>query len=649
MVEQGQAGEPEQTIAYRGRHLAVQRPDDILPHNLSLHNPPQNLSLHDSSPLNLSLHNVSPHRPAPTARRPGFDFRGVLVPLSLLVVGLLISMTAFASAVTFADEDGANDEPGQKDLTLLTVDNAGLPTSLAVTWNWDVTTISGNNTVDGCSLFDSDGDSLANFAVCEVWGNDPVAPSEVATRLYTCTDTRADRCSGPTEDTTITSTCDVAISGTDPFVTGESYPNDVKATCTINLADVGAANAVLLNVCSYPSQQPNSDPSDCVLVPATASSSLRKWRPRTTTQHFPLLWMAVELPHSQPPAAKTSAPIAVRSDINHSVAEAVPTGWDLDSASCTLSGGGPTGTLVGSTISDIDVVPTETTTCTFNDTAQGGTLIVIKHVINDNGGSATAAEFTLDSGGANDTPDDFAGAESPGTSVTLDAGSYNVTESGPSGYAASFSTDCSGTIANGQTKTCTVTNDDQAGTLTVIKHVINDNGGTARAGDFTLDSGGANDSPDDFAGEESPGTTVTLDAGSYNVTETGPSGYAASYSADCSGTIANGAEQDLHHHQRRQAPDADRHQARDQRQRRHARIAADFTLTRGGANESRRRLRRRRVAGNDRSRSTPARTASARAGPAGYAASYSADCSGLDRQRRDQDLHRSPTTTSRRP
>jgi cytoskeletal protein RodZ len=166
------------------------------------------------------------------------------------------------------------------------------------------------------------------------------------------------------------------------------------------------------------------------------------------------------------------------------------------------------------------------------------TLIVIKHVINDNGGTATAANFTLDSGGTNDSPDDFAGAESPGTTVTLDPGSYGVTETGPTGYSASFSADCSGSIAAGQTKTCTVTNNDQAATLIVIKHVINDNGGTATAASFTLDSGGTNDSPDNFAGAEAPGTTVTLDAGSYGVTETGPSGYTASFSADCSGSIA---------------------------------------------------------------------------------------------------------------
>ena len=180
-------------------------------------------------------------------------------------------------------------------------------------------------------------------------------------------------------------------------------------------------------------------------------------------------------------------------------------------------------------------------TCTITNNDQAATLIVIKHVVNDNGGTKTAADFTMSVTGTNASPASFAGAESPGTTVTLDAGSYSVSESAVTGYTSDGgSADCAGTIALGETKTCTFTNNDQAATLIVIKHVVNDNGGTAVAGDFTLDSGGANDTPDNFAGAEAPGTSVTLDAGSYGVTESGPGGYTRSDSADCSGTIANG-------------------------------------------------------------------------------------------------------------
>ena len=51
-------------------------------------------------------------------------------------------------------------------------------------------------------------------------------------------------------------------------------------------------------------------------------------------------------------------------------------------------------------------------------------------------------------------------------------GVYSVDESGgPSGYAKSLSTDCSGTLALGEVKTCTITNDDIAPQLTVTKTV----------------------------------------------------------------------------------------------------------------------------------------------------------------------------------
>ena len=146
--------------------------------------------------------------------------------------------------------------------------------------------------------------------------------------------------------------------------------------------------------------------------------------------------------------------------------------------------------------------------------------------------------MTVDDPGTN--PASFAGVESPGTTVTVDPGAYSVSETGPSGYAASYSADCSGSIAIGETKTCTVTNDDIAPQLTVIKHVINDNGGTAAASAFTMTVDDPGTNPPSFAGAESPGTTLTVDPGAYNVTESGPSGYAASFSADCSGSIAIG-------------------------------------------------------------------------------------------------------------
>jgi Prealbumin-like fold domain len=171
-----------------------------------------------------------------------------------------------------------------------------------------------------------------------------------------------------------------------------------------------------------------------------------------------------------------------------------------------------------------------------------GHLIVIKHVVNDNGGGAVAANFTMTIGGVTATGgNSFPGAESPGTDKEVTPGSYSVTETGPSGYGASFSVGCTGTIAAGETKTCTVTNDDQAAHLIVIKHVINDNNGHSVASNFSMRINGVVvQGANPFPGAESPGTNKTVNAGSYTVTETGPSGYVAFFSANCTGTIAVG-------------------------------------------------------------------------------------------------------------
>ena len=172
-----------------------------------------------------------------------------------------------------------------------------------------------------------------------------------------------------------------------------------------------------------------------------------------------------------------------------------------------------------------------------------------------------AADFTLDGGRRERHPPTTSpGAESPGhRPSTLDAGTYNVTETGPSRLHRELLGRLLGHRSpSAQTKTCTVTNNDIAPKLIVIKHVINDNGGTAAAADFTMTvDGHEHDTPASFAGAESPGTTVTLDAGTYNVTETGPSATRRATRPTAPGTIADRPDQDLHRHQRRHRGEAD--------------------------------------------------------------------------------------------
>jgi hypothetical protein len=185
----------------------------------------------------------------------------------------------------------------------------------------------------------------------------------------------------------------------------------------------------------------------------------------------------------------------------------------------------------------------ETITCTFVNDDDAPSLKLIKHVITDNGGTALASAWMLNAGAYSVTGSETA------VEVTDQAGTYALSESSVAGYTQTSLT-CdddpgvevtSVTIGLGETITCTFVNDDIAPKLIVIKHVINDNGRTNVASDFTMSVTGGNVQPSSsFPGAESPGTEVTLDAGSYSVSETGPAGYTSSFSADCTGTIGVG-------------------------------------------------------------------------------------------------------------
>ena len=90
------------------------------------------------------------------------------------------------------------------------------------------------------------------------------------------------------------------------------------------------------------------------------------------------------------------------------------------------------------------------------------TLHIIKHVVNDNGGTAVASDFNVHISG-NSIAANAPGAESPGTIYTLAAGAYVVSEDAFAGYAGSFSgdsTDGNIILAPGDNKTIIITNRD---------------------------------------------------------------------------------------------------------------------------------------------------------------------------------------------
>ncbi|MGN6346767.1 MAG: hypothetical protein ACTHME_03600, partial [Candidatus Nitrosocosmicus sp.] len=71
------------------------------------------------------------------------------------------------------------------------------------------------------------------------------------------------------------------------------------------------------------------------------------------------------------------------------------------------------------------------------------------------GGKFLPSAFTVTVSGNNPSPKSFSGSSS-GTSVTLDAGKYKVTASGPTGYTTTYSSGCSGIASGGIPVNCTI-------------------------------------------------------------------------------------------------------------------------------------------------------------------------------------------------
>ena len=182
-------------------------------------------------------------------------------------------------------------------------------------------------------------------------------------------------------------------------------------------------------------------------------------------------------------------------------------------------------------------------------------------MINDDGGTKTAADFSFKVNGGTATAFEADGQND----LTVDAGSYSVTEPAAAGYTTTYDNCDNLALANGETKTCTITNNDQPAKLIVKKIVINDNGGTKTAADFSFKVNSGNATPFEADGQND----LTVNAGTYSVTEPAAAGYTTSYDNCSELALANGATGNLHDHERRPAREADRPEDRDQRQRRH--------------------------------------------------------------------------------
>ena len=171
-----------------------------------------------------------------------------------------------------------------------------------------------------------------------------------------------------------------------------------------------------------------------------------------------------------------------------------------------------------------------------------------KTVINNNGGALAQDDFQAYVDG------NMVSWDVP---IGIGAGPHTVSEDTVAGYSASaWSGDCDAagafTAEVGGSYVCSITNDDNLGTLRVCKVVRNDDGGESLATDWTIvitDADGNEVGRQSLASD--PGlltvafvvvthcATFTLPAGTYTISEEGPGGYIGSFSGDSSadGTV----------------------------------------------------------------------------------------------------------------
>lgn len=210
-------------------------------------------------------------------------------------------------------------------------------------------------------------------------------------------------------------------------------------------------------------------------------------------------------------------------------------------------------------------------TCTVTNGSFAPTLRLVKDVVNDNGGTAVAGDFTLTATGTIEG-NVLTGAGDVSSTADLRADTFTLSESGPTGYSAGawvcegrawIPSDMTPTslrrtdgrngwdgigdgswgdlqpwpVVNGNQivldprddVTCRIANDDVPPSLTITKVVVNNDTGTATPTDFTLTATGA------LEGNvvSGPGPVVasgaTLQADTFALSETGPEGYTATW------------------------------------------------------------------------------------------------------------------------
>ncbi len=459
------------------------------------------------------------------------------------------------------DTDGPNDPSGdgQKDMTKICIDPLS-NNPLLISWNWDDT--SSTNSADACALFDTDGDYLANYALCNQFKDTTQTPGYP--KLYSCTDAKPLNCSGRTEITkSAGTTCTLAITGSDPFNSswtngpGDYYPDDMTSTCSITAADVGGGK--LLDVCSMTSGSTNSVASDCVV------RSLNNGNLEIKKDVVPNDASAWTFTVSGPTSFTSSGILDGGSTGNHvvlggayGIVETADSNYDTtwscqksnESGSTTTSGN-------GTTVSNLQIANADVVICTFTNTRKYGSLDVVKSLVP----SSDTSQWTLSyTGPASDSGDKGHGGHLGPDAVPT--GTYTVAElpaQGIDGTLYGSTGSCTGSSAVGGNGTlsadgrsitgvvvnkndvvvCTFTNTLLTGTLVVTKVLPNDNSGTLTCPDFSFTVNGGAATP--FEADCSNSQTVLV--GTYDIEEDNLpiAGYDTAYN-NCADVVVSAGE-----------------------------------------------------------------------------------------------------------
>src|SRR5918994_216841 len=286
------------------------------------------------------------------------------------------------------------------DLTQMGRDDSDA-TTYKLFWSWDAIDdwTGTGQTGDACALFDNDGDGNVNFSVCARIENPDADPTVVELTadspfLFVCNDAWNDRCGQPEQVTIITGveagqlgTLDPdgnLITDTDPFPNlnpDQDWPFDSTLEIHILKSLVGFGD--LVNVCTYPSagNGGNNNPFDCILNPGSGLLVIEKDAGSKTTTSFSFLVDPGPTAGSDTytiVGSGETAPIQLAVGSSQTVTETVPSGWRLDSASCTLEGGAATGTPTTNGVTGIAIQSGLVTTCTFTDTQLNPALTIDK-------------------------------------------------------------------------------------------------------------------------------------------------------------------------------------------------------------------------------------------------------------------------------